>query len=533
MRKLICYILILSNLLFNGCVEKSVQGTKSEGTRNYVVYNIGKSPEDLIMLNNHDFRQQDLLINLFEGLVTSDEKGKIKPAIAESWSLNKDETCYTFKIRKTATWNNGEDITAEDFVTFFSQVLNKDRDNVYAKQLYCIFGAEDYKKGKGDFSNVAVRALDEKTLEIRLNYPCNYFLNILAEPIYSLRKINEDLVSWKKNYKNILYSGCYKIDNILDNGDARLKKNEEYWNNSSVKSEDIMVTFIDSSEASLAAFESSKIDIFTNPPISELSNLSASGRISKIPFYGIGTLVFNLRKEGVIQDSNLRKSISAAVSRKEISKEALNDTVKPATAYIPPNVSDGMNGQYLNKEIFTVEPEKAKALDLISKSKYENNKEELKLIYLDSVENKKICDTIAKQLRENLKLKVQCKGYSLEEFSQVIRENDYDIAKVNYESSYDYPLSFLERYTSESEMNLFGYKNAEFDTRVERAKREKDMVKKVQDLREAENILMDDMPIVPLYFTNSVICKKNNIDGIYTNKRGNIKLDKVYIKVEA
>ncbi|MCH5139065.1 peptide ABC transporter substrate-binding protein, partial [Clostridiaceae bacterium UIB06] len=98
MKKLICYILILSLMFFSGCVEKSVQGNKDEELKNSIVYNLGKAPEDLIMLKSYNLRQQDLLVNLFEGLVSEDEKGKINPALAESWSLSKDETCYTFKI---------------------------------------------------------------------------------------------------------------------------------------------------------------------------------------------------------------------------------------------------------------------------------------------------------------------------------------------------------------------------------------------------------------------------------------------------
>lgn len=533
MKKVICCLLIISNLFLSGCVEKSVQGTKSKETRDYIVCNIGKMPKDLIMLNNSDYRQQDLLVNLFEGLVTSDENGKIVPALAESWSLSGDETCYTFKIRNTAAWSNGEDITAEDFVAFFSQILSRDKNNTYIKQLYCIFGAEDYNKEREDFNSVAIRALDKKTLEIRLNYPCNYFLNILAEPIYSLRRINEDLTNWKKNYKDILFSGSFIIDDILENKHIKLKKNEEYWNNSSVKSGDILITFVEGSEASLAAFQSYKIDIFTNPPVSEFNNLSQSGKIKKISSYGTEALVFNLKKKGIVTDVNYRKAIAAVINRKGISKKILNDTVRAATTYIPPNVSDGMNGQYINKDFFSLEPEKEKALELLSKSTPENIKGELKLIYYDTVENRKICEDIAKQIRESLKLTVQCKGYGPEEFTEAIKENDYDIAKVNYESSYDYPLSILERYTSMSELNLTGYKNTEFDTKVVKAKIEKDRVKKIQLLREAENILMEDMPVAPLYFTSDVICKKSNIDGIYTNKRGNIKLDKVYVKVEA
>lgn len=532
MKKFICCVLIFNLIFLSGCVEKSIQGNKSEEFKNYIVYNLGKAPEDLIMLKNYNIRQQDLLVNLFEGLVSIDEKGKINAALAESWSLSKDETCYTFKIRANAKWSDGSDITADDFVTFFSEILSKDIDNKYAKQLFYIFGAEDYRKGKCDFKNVAIRAIDKKSLELRLNYPCNYFLNILSQPIYSLRRINDDLKEWKKNYKNIVYSGSFVIDNFSDNSDITLKRNAEYWNKDGVKSDEILVTCIDGSEAVLAAFENGKIDLFTNPPISEFKDLSNSGKTETVPSYDSGLLIFNLKKEGIVKDINFRKAISVGVDRNTLVNEILNDTVKTASAYIPPNVSDGMNGRFINKVFFGKDSEKEKSQELIKKSEYEQNRATLKLIYLDTVENKKICESIAKGLSENLKIKIECQGYGIEELNDEIKKNDYDMAKIDYEASYDYPLPFLEEWMSLSDSNLYGYKNVQFDEKVVKARMEKDRTKKIENLKEAENILMDDMPVIPLYFKNIIVCKKNNVEGVYTVNKGNIKLDKACIKVE-
>ncbi|KZL93424.1 peptide ABC transporter substrate-binding protein [Clostridium magnum] len=527
MKRFICCILILSIMFSSGCVEKSVQGNKNEELKDYMVYNLGKAPEDLIMLESYDLRQQDLLVNLFEGLVSEDDKGKINPAIAESWVLSNDDTCYTFKIRENAKWSDGSDINAEDFVTFFSELLSKDIDNRYAEQLYYIFGAEDYRKGKCDFNDVAVRAIDKKNLEIRLNYPCNYFLNILSQPIYSLRKLNDSLKTWKKDYKDILYSGSFIIDDLSYNNDITLKKNINYWNEDSIKSNEILLTCIDGSEATLAAFENNKIDLFTNPPISEFKDLVNSGKAQTASSSDSSLLIFNLKKEGIVRDINLRKAISIGIDRSNIANEILNGTVKEALSYIPSNISDGMSGKFINKVFFKKDLEKETAQSLISNSEYEKNKQTLKLIYLDTLENKKTCEGIAKKLNENLKIKIECQGYEQEEFSEEIKKKDYDMAKIDCEGNYDYPLSFLEQWISSSDINFYGYKNIQFDEKVIKAKMEKDKIKKIELSKEAENILMEDVPVVPLYFYNNIICKKDSIEGIYTTNKGNIKLDKV------
>lgn len=529
MKRCIISILILISVFFSGCVEKSIQGNKVVSSKYYIVYNIEKSPKDLAMFSDDNIRQQDFLVNLFEGLVKTDEKGNIVPGLSDSWTLSKDETCYTFNIREDAKWSDGNDITAEDFVTFFSQILNKNLDNKFADQLFYIFGAEEYRKGKKEFSDVAIRAIDKKKLEIRLNYPCNYFLNILTEPIYSLRKINNDLFEWKKNYKEILYTGCFTIDSISDTGYISLIKNNNYWNSEAVKSNKVILSCIDGSEAALAAFQSDKIDVFVDPPISESKNLISSGKAKQVSSYATDALVFNLKKQGIIGDVNFRKSIATCIDRSYIIKQLLNDTAKPALAYIPTNINNGLNGQYVNKSYFTSTLEKDKALEFMKKTKFDKNNEPLKLIYMDEIENKKVCEAIAKNLHDSLQIRVECIGYDTDEFNEELSKGDYDIAKIEYKGSYDYPLSFIERWSTNSKENIYGYKNIQLDTILEKSKIEKDKGKKIEILRSGENILFEDMPIVPLYCNNIIVCKKSNVEGIYVTKKGNIKLDKAYI----
>jgi peptide/nickel transport system substrate-binding protein len=524
MKKIICCLLIINFIFFSGCVEKDIPSSKNEKVRNYIVCNFKEMPKDLIMLNDDNIRQQDLITNLFEGLVRIDETGKITAAIAESWTLSKDETCYTFKIKDNAKWSDGTDITAEDFVNFFKEILNKNIDNIYAEQLYCIFGVEDYKKGKSDFSNVAIRAVDKKNLEIRLNYPCCYFLNLLSEPIYGIRKIDNSLKDWKKNYKNILYSGYFVIDNFENNNEMVLRKNKYYWNKNSVKSNKICISFNEESEASLAAFQSSKVDLFTNPPISEVKNLVNKGNVIEQQSLCAGALIFNLKKDSIVKDINFRKAVSECIDRNGIVKNILNDSAKPGLSFIPQGVSDGINGFYMNKEFLSNSIQKDKALNLIKDSKYTKDKDSLKIIYLDTVENKKICESIAKNLNDNLQIKVECEGYDTEQFNDEIKKDDYDIAKVQYEATYNYPLSFLEQWESSYKNNVYGYKNLEFDNILTNFKLEKNKDKKMELLRTAENTLMQDMPIVPLYFNNILICKRNNIKGICISKKGNLDL---------
>jgi peptide/nickel transport system substrate-binding protein len=114
-------IIIIIMVFNSGCVErKSVNDTKAYKVQNNIVYNLGKFPDDLFMLSNTNVKDKDLLLSLFEGLVKVDETGKIVPGLAENWTLGQDNITYTFNIKHNAKWSDGSEITANDFLNFYS-----------------------------------------------------------------------------------------------------------------------------------------------------------------------------------------------------------------------------------------------------------------------------------------------------------------------------------------------------------------------------------------------------------------------------
>lgn len=504
-------------LLSGVSVEKKARQTDSSNYQNSIVYNINDFPKDLIMLSSYNIQEKDILSNLFDGLVSIDENGNIVPDLAEKWDVNQDKTQYTFTIRSNAKWSNGEDITAEDFVDFFSHILNKNLKNVYSDQLNCIFGVEKYRKNNGDFEDVAIKALNRKTLQIRLNYSSDYFLNVMAQPVYSLRKIDDDLLNWKRKYKDIAYSGSFKIDKISDEGYIEMKKNDKYWNKDNVRNSRIVITSFSSSESALAAFHNSKINVFTNPPISEIQNIE---NVSVVPAYGGKTLVFNIKKHGILDNIYFRKAIALSISRKNIIQDILKNKVDAASTYIP--YSDNINSVDLMSH-------KKEAEEFMNKSNYEYNGVPLKIIYINTVENKKSCDSIAKNIKDTFDIDVKCYGYDRDDFDAELKGKDYDIAEIGYRGNYCYPLELLNNFESYSRLNFGGYISTEFDTKMLQATFEKDGAKRLTYLKEAESILLNDSALIPLYYNSTIICTKSYVKGVYVNKLGNVKLDKAYL----
>jgi peptide/nickel transport system substrate-binding protein len=528
MKKLVVILIAIILTLSTGCVEKKIISVPQDNKAdNSIVYSLGKMPEDLLLLNDSSIREKDLLLCMFEGLVKADENGNVLPALAESWTIGKDDITYTFKLRDNANWSNGTPITARDFQVFFRDILSSKQKNIYAYQLDYIFGAQEYRNNKKTFDGVAIRVVDDKTLEIRLNSPVSYFLKILSQPVYGLRKINDDLNTWKKSYSNIQYSGPFMIDVISEEGEITLLKNEFYYDYEEVRSERVYIIPSTGSENALAKFNTNKINMFINPPVSETKSLILDGNAETIPVDIGSSINFNLKRKGIVSSASFRKAISLAINREHLLDQDMNYNSRMASAYVPYNNEASM--KYIRgKSIIDSDGDTEQSKKLLEESSY-NKKEKIRLVYMDNIENKRLCDSVVKDIKEDLDINIESKGYNETELAEVLKSGDYHIFLMNYASLYDDPISILEAWTSNSDLNLFGYKNLEYDKLLLKAKYEKDIVKREEYLMELEKLLLNDSPAIPMYFHNIVLCRKPNIKGVYTTKEGNIKLDRAYI----
>lgn len=518
MKKFMLFVIILIMIINSGCIEKKDVTQFKNQKRNYIVYNIGKLPQNLNMLDSSSIRDKDMLIALFEGLVKfsgmEDGKGNdiIVPALAESWSISKDGTIYTFKIRENAKWSDGLSISAGDFVNFFSSILQPGNDNLFCDELNSISGAHEFREGKCTAEVLGIKSINEDTLEIKLSHEDDDFLNILAEPIYSLRVIDSKLFNWEKAFDSILYTGPFKIKSISGNGEVTLVRNDNYWNKDDVKSNKIIVTSYDGSEESLARFKTNDIDAFVNPPESNIEELEESGYLKFASSDMLSYISFNFKKNDDLEDENVRLAIAGSIDNSDLASKNLNSSSVSAFAFKPRRNSSKS--------------------DKISTSVNNKYDKALKLIYYESIENKRICNSIAESIKKKTGITVKVIGMSYEELKKAIENGDYDMIQTMYYSNMKHPLTVLELFTTSYESNVYGYSNKSFDRLVTLAEDEKNKVKKLKLIKDSEDILSSDLPGVPLYYLNTVLCKKKNISGIFITRMGNIMLDRAYMDAD-
>lgn len=289
-----------------------------------------------------------LAFNLFEGLMMpnvtteglDDASKLVTYGAAESHTLSEDGKTYTFKIRANAKWSNGDPVTANDFVATWKRVLTPGFPADYASMLYAIEGAEAFnKKETEDWSTVGIKALDDKTLEVKLNGPTPYFLELTAfytffpQPIKVVEEHGND---WTRP-ENIVSNGPYKLTSYTDQQDAMLEKNEHYWGVADLKVDKARFRIIPDANARVTAYKTGEVHWVSGLPVAQISSLLTHPDHYEEPLLGVYYYRVNVSdSSSLLANKDFRKALSMAIDRESLVNNTLNGLFKVATGYVPP-----------------------------------------------------------------------------------------------------------------------------------------------------------------------------------------------------
>ncbi|WP_017416732.1 peptide ABC transporter substrate-binding protein [Clostridium tunisiense] len=521
MKKLFYIIFLIGILICSVSIENE---NRAINTTDYISYNLGQRPNNLVMTDNLDVRKKDILLALFQGLVTEDANGEIINGIAEEYTVSEDGLEYTFKIRESAKYSNGDKIVAQDFTNFFKSFI-EDKNNIYAEQLNCIFGVQDFKNRKVGFEEVAIKAKDERLLSIRLNYRCPYFIKILSQPVYSLRDYNVLMNGFDESYKKIRYTGPFIVDKINEKKHIIIAKNLNYYGSNEVTNEVIKFTFVEDKEKALANFElngegEENIHIVADTPVNEYFRLENEGKLKSFPSNSVYYLNFNIKGNKLAGDINFRNALNSILSKEYYSQQIAKNFAIPASLYVPKGNAD--------KKLFDTFANKNQSEEYLKKTNIKGN-ETITLVYEEDGLNKRIAEDLAKNILQDLGIHISIKGYRQDELEQVIQKNQYDMHLSKFKPIFDDMYLYYDIWSSKSKENLIRYSNPKYDEIVKAAKYEWNEEQRSVFYRQCEDILREDLPSVPIYYINTILCIKPNITGVYATPSGNIKLE--YLKV--
>jgi oligopeptide transport system substrate-binding protein len=438
---------------------------------------------------------------LFEGLTTFNAEARAVPGMAESWTISDDKRVYTFKLRPGITWSDGTPITAQDFVDSWRRTLLPETAASYNYQLFYVKNAQPFAEGKiTDFSQVGVKALDERTLEVTLENPTPFFLDLCATPplapvpVKVIEKFGDD---WIKP-EHMVNNGAYVVDTWRINDIIRLRKNPRYWNAADVALETIDVLPIAKDTVAFNFYASGLADLSMDKgltPPALLDALKKRPDFHPAPFLGTYFLRFNCQK-GPFTDPRVRRAFGMAVDKRRIVEKVTRAGELPATGFVPP----GLEG-YVSPDGLLYDPEQAR--QLLAEAGYPGGKgfPLVNYLYDDRGSNEFIAVELQDMWAKELGVTVNLAKQEWKVYLNSMSSLDYDIARSSWVGDYPDPNTFLDLFLTGGGNNRTGWSDPDYDRLIAEAGREIDPAKRFALLHEAETLLVaKQAPICPLYY---------------------------------
>lgn len=493
---------------------------------------LGSEPSSIDPAKSLTIDVRSYLSNLFEGLVNIDEKGSINEGVAYEWSPNVNSTEYIFKLRDNAMWSDGVRVTANDFKYAWLRVLNPETASGWASYLYYIKGAEKYNNGTGSAEDVGIDVIDDNTLKVTLEKPCSFFISMTAlQPYYPVRK---DIIEkfgdrWTENANSFISNGAFRLNEWKHDLEISVIKNDFYWNKKHVELPEIIFKLFSDSSSILNSYEAGEIDyvgnILTAEEMKQISEIKTSS------FIITKFISLNLNNN-IFSDIKLRKAISIALDREEISK-IIGGQASPLLSFIPHgfyNISekkdyteDSNHKNYLNKTSSINEAKLLlKDIDVkkYGKIKYLTNTSSSNLILAEIIKN---------QLSK-IGLDVEIVAVEKKIFNTYRKEKKYDIVAASWAAEYPDITSYLYGFKSSDLNNYSGFKNSEFDSIFNNIMSENNLATRFKMVHDAENLVMDSFAVIPLYYENSYYITSGNIKGYFYDVTGCLNFTKARFK---
>lgn len=515
-------LLMALSAVLAGCGGSASNSASNSGNDKQVLnLNLIQEPPTLDPQKATDVVSIDILTEVLDGLTRYDKDGKIKPGsgLAKSWDISNDGLTYTFHLRD-AKWSDGNPITAQDFEYAWKRALDPNTASQYAYQLFYIKGAEEYNSGKGSADQVAVKALDDKTLQVTLKAPTPQFLGLTSFVTYlplekSIYEKYGDKVGTDPD--KLVYSGPFVISQWNHEQSITLKKNKDYWDSSSVKLQTVNFSMIKDNNTLVQNYDNNTLDsIFV--PGDYIDKYKNSSEYSDKALATNWYVQFNT-KSPVFKNADIRKAFTLAIDRKTFVEQVTKDGSIPAEAVVPPGVP-GYNGDFRKEagETYFKDNDVAQAKELLKKGMSELGISKLPTITLlgDDTDNAKKYDQALQQMwKQNLGVNIQIQNVAFKVRLDMMDKGNYDMVFAGWGADYNDPLTFLDMWETNNGNNSAFYSNPEYDKLIDEAKVNGDLKSRNDQLIQAEKILMNDMPIGPVYFQARPFVVKPYVKDLY------------------
>ncbi|WLD94532.1 peptide ABC transporter substrate-binding protein [Alkalihalobacillus sp. AL-G] len=543
--KILCFMVVLSVFL-TGCnftgssTDSTDENTDGESTEtgtsdNVLNLSIENDIPDLNQVTTTDSISFSILNNVMEGLYRLDENNEPQPAMAKEVEVTDDKLTYTFTLRDDIKWSNGEPITANDFKYSWMRAMHPDTAGSYSFILAdYIKGAKPFSEGKGNADSVGIEVKDDKTLVVHLEKPTPYFLGLTAFVTYF--PLNKEFVEsqggeFGLSGDAILYNGPYVITDFGQAEGVVLEKNDQYWDKENVQIEKIDLKVVKELSTALNLYEAGELDRV------KLSSANVDA-YKDSPEFGTQTnfrsyyVQFNLGDETIAND-NIRKALQLAYDPKILEEVILNNGSEAAYGLIPPKMTGPKGQSFREAQGPVIEPDVEKAKELWAKGVDELGFEpELELLTADDSVSKDSGTFLQSQYKKNLGIDISLVTKPYSGRLQAMRDDDFQMVVSAWGADYNDPMTYMDLWAAPPSAFRGNYSDENYDDLVLSAKDEPDDVKRMNQLLEAEKILLkEDAVLAPLYYQGAAYLQKTYVKNLVFHPYG-ASWDYKYAKIE-
>ncbi len=497
-------LLLLAAWLLSACGGDPVSALEGARKKIFLV-NLASEPRYLDLQRCNSVTEHHIMLSLYQGLVSESRESdtKVDPGMAESWESNEDKSVWTFHLRKDAEWSDGVPLTAHDFVWSWRRLLRKELGAQYAEMLFMLKNGRDFYDGKVPEEALGVRALDDHTLEVSLVGPMPHFLLMACHtswwvvPRHVIEKyggIYDVMNPWTDDDK-IVGNGPFKMKRYLFRQYLEVERNPNYWDAADVKLNGVRFYAIDSVDVEERLFRRGQLHATYSTPLSKIPDyLEHHPDIIHI-YTNCAAWYFRVNTtRSVLGDVRVRRALAFALDRRSIIDNVLRGRQQPAAGMVPP-----LEGYPQVKE-FSLDL--AQARQLLAEAGFPDGKgfPKFDILISKSEVARQLAEAVQAMWRQNLGISV---GVTQQDFTVYLtsQENlDYDLSWAGWNADYYDPATFIDMWMTGGGNNNTGWSNAAFDQLLDDARQCADGAKRLEILAEAEKILLQDAPVLPVYF---------------------------------
>ena len=534
-----------SATIVSAAENEATEETASTGDFNITV-NLASEPQTMDPTLNTTSDGSNMANHLFEGLMKWEDSGaevngsdgtahsaQLAPGQAESYEKTENEdgtVTYTFKLRDGIKWSDGKDVTAGDFEYAWKRLVDPATAADYSYMLDCVVNANEIIAGEKDASELAVKAVDDKTFEVTLVNDLPYFEELCAFP--AMMPVRQDIIeeagdNWTFDVATYISNGAYKMKEWTHNSQIVVEKNENYYDYEKLGPETITFKLMDNQNAMLSGFNSGELDFIEDVPQAEIANLIASGDMKIVDYIGTYYVCFQTQK-APFDDARVRKAFSLAIDRTYIVNQVTQSGQVEAGGFVPAGVYDAegatgddfrtVGGDYYKPTDADYEANCEEARALLAEAGYPDGEgfPVVEYLYNTSDAHKAVAEALQYMWEEELGVKVTLNNQEWAAFLQTRKDGDYSIARNGWIADYNDPISFLDMWMTGGGNNDAQYANEEYDSLIKEAKTTTDVKERMELLHKAEDkIIGEDNALAPLYFYTQKYMLADGIEGLY------------------